>query len=52
MLSGELVKSEEEDDNETSNIQIFSDANMPKFLSKKKKRVTVEQLKNWEIEKV
>lgn len=48
------IKSEDESDNEgeSSGIQILSDSAMPILLSKKKKKVTPEQLKNWETEKV
>lgn len=48
------IKSEEESDNEAENsqIQILSDAAMPVLTKKKKKKVTPEQLKNWETEKV
>lgn len=48
------IKSEEDDsDNECHNqIQMLSDSAMPVQVSKKKKKVTAEQLKNWETEKV
>ncbi|KAG4079111.1 hypothetical protein HA402_001082 [Bradysia odoriphaga] len=48
------IKSEDESDNEGQNkqIQILSDSAMPVQVSKKKKKVTAEQLKNWETEKI
>lgn len=48
------IKSEDESDNEGTNseIQILSDSAMPILMSKKKKKVTPEQLQNWETEKV
>lgn len=50
----ESIKSEDDSDNEgkSTTIQILSDSAMPILLSKKKKKVTPEQLKNWETEKV
>lgn len=50
----ESIKSEDESDREKNNstIQILSDSAMPTLLSKKKKKVTAEQLKSWETEKV
>lgn len=52
--SAESIKSEDESDDERKNakIQILSDSAMPVLISKKKKKVTPEQLKNWETEKV
>lgn len=48
------IKSECGSDNEGENsaMQMLSDSAMPILMSKKKKKVTPEQLKNWETEKV
>lgn len=53
--SDESIKSEMASDNEGEEItsmQILNDSAMPILLSKKKKKVTAEQLKSWETEKV
>lgn len=53
-MSIEFIKSEDDSDSEAnkSTIQILSESAMPTLLSKKKKKVTAEQLKSWETEKV